>query len=42
MTGALHRAGAKLVAGTDMNFVGVFPGVSLHRELEDLVAVGPP
>ena len=40
MTRALHEAGAKLVAGTDMNFVGVFPGLSLHRELEDLVAAG--
>ncbi|UCF98816.1 MAG: amidohydrolase family protein [Spirochaetaceae bacterium] len=40
MTRALHQAGARLVAGTDMNFVGVFPGVSLHRELANLVAAG--
>lgn len=40
MTRALHEAGARLVAGTDMNFVGVFPGSSLHRELEGLVEAG--
>lgn len=33
MTRALYEAGAPIVAGTDMNFLGVYPGISLHQEL---------
>lgn len=41
LTGALHRAGVPLVAGTDaMGYPLVTPGASLHRELELLVASG--
>lgn len=41
MTGALHRAGVPLLAGTDAA-PGVFivPGFSLHDELAELVAAG--
>jgi imidazolonepropionase-like amidohydrolase len=37
---ALHRAGVPIVAGTDAPNAGVEHGISLHRELELLVAAG--
>lgn len=40
MTGALHQARARLVLGTDTNFVGVFPGWAAQRELELLAEAG--
>ncbi len=41
VTGALHRAGVSLMAGTDaMGFPLVTPGSSLHRELQLLVESG--
>ena len=41
VTGALHRAGVRLMAGTDaMGFPLVTPGTSLHRELQLLVESG--
>jgi len=41
VTGALHRAGVLLVAGTDARGIPqLAPAVSLHRELELLVASG--
>lgn len=36
--GRLHAAGVPLLAGTDLAVVGLFPGWSLHRELELLVS----
>ncbi len=39
-TGELHKAGVKLLAGTDMPQPFVFPGFSLHQELELLVRSG--
>ncbi len=36
LTGAAHRAGVKILAGTDY----IVPGADLHRELEHLVAAG--
>jgi hypothetical protein len=39
-TGALNKAGVKLLAGTDMPQAFVFPGFSLHEELELLVRSG--
>lgn len=39
-TGELHKAGVKLLAGTDMPQAFVFPGFSLHEELELLVRSG--
>ena len=38
--GALHRAGAPVLAGTDTFDAFVLPGVSLHQELAFLVAAG--
>jgi len=40
MTRALYEAGAPIVAGTDMNFLGVYPGISLHQEMEFLRDAG--
>jgi len=41
LTGALHRAGVSIVAGTDaMGVELVAPGFSLHRELRLLVEAG--
>ena len=41
VTGALHRAGVSLVAGTDANGMPrLAPGPSLHRELELLIESG--
>ncbi len=37
---AFHRAGVKLMAGTDTPQPYVFPGVSLHDELANYVAAG--
>lgn len=37
---AFHRAGGKVVAGSDTPNPFVIPGVSLHQELERLVAAG--
>ena len=36
----LHRAGVRLIAGTDAPYPGVFQGEGLHRELELLVEAG--
>ena len=36
LTGAAHRAGVKILAGTDY----IVAGIDLHRELEQLVAAG--
>jgi imidazolonepropionase-like amidohydrolase len=38
--GAMHRAGVKILAGTDTPNPYVFPGSSLHDELELLVRAG--
>jgi imidazolonepropionase-like amidohydrolase len=38
--GDLHRAGVKLLAGTDAGNEGIEPGASLHEELELLVEAG--
>jgi imidazolonepropionase-like amidohydrolase len=40
ITGELHRAGARLLAGTDANMLAPAHGTSLHRELELLVEAG--
>ncbi len=40
LTGRAHAAGVKVLAGTDANDTFVFPGSSLHDELEELVAAG--
>lgn len=40
LTGESHRAGVKIMAGTDSNDTMVFPGFSLHDELLNLVAAG--
>ncbi len=34
MLRALHEAGCPLLVGTDMNFLGVYPGIATHREME--------
>ena len=39
-TGALHRAGVRILAGTDAPAPGTAHGLSLHRELELLVQSG--
>ncbi|MGA6163003.1 amidohydrolase family protein [Amycolatopsis magusensis] len=39
-TGALHRAGVPIMAGTDTGSPWVFPGFSLHEELAYLVDAG--
>jgi hypothetical protein len=39
---ALHRAGARLLVGSDAGIDVVDPGVSLHDELEEFVAAGIP
>jgi imidazolonepropionase-like amidohydrolase len=36
----LHRAGARFATGTDVGFMGVIPGFSVHDELELLTRVG--
>jgi imidazolonepropionase-like amidohydrolase len=40
LVGAFHRAGVKLAAGTDAPNPFVFPGLSLHEELANLVEAG--
>jgi imidazolonepropionase-like amidohydrolase len=40
LTGDAHRAGVKILAGTDANDTYVFPGFSLHDELAELVQAG--
>jgi len=40
MVGAMHRAGVKILAGTDTPNPYVFPGSGLHDELELLVKAG--
>jgi hypothetical protein len=42
LLGALHRAGAKLLVGTDTPNPFVIPGWSLHEELDNFVAAGLP
>jgi hypothetical protein len=39
-TRALHDRGVRLLAGTDSPLPTLVPGFALHRELEELVAVG--
>jgi len=38
--GMAHEYGIKILTGTDTPVIGVVPGISLHRELELLVAAG--
>jgi imidazolonepropionase-like amidohydrolase len=40
LAGEMHRAGVRILAGSDSLDPYNFPGISLHRELELLVAVG--
>lgn len=40
VVGQMHRAGVRLVTGTDMSAGVVHPGFSMHEELELLVQVG--
>jgi len=40
LVGALHAAGARLLAGTDSGIDATEPGMSLHDELDELVASG--
>jgi imidazolonepropionase-like amidohydrolase len=40
LTGAIHRAGVKLLAGTDAGNPFAFPGFSLHDELGFMVQAG--
>ena len=40
LTAALHRAGVRLLAGTDAGALYSYPGFSLHDELELLVEAG--
>ena len=40
IVGSLHRAGVPVLAGTDAPMPGVYPGYSLHDELERLVDSG--
>jgi imidazolonepropionase-like amidohydrolase len=42
LVGALHRAGVRLMTGTDAPGTGVFPGFSLHDELAFFVEGGVP
>lgn len=40
LVGQMHRAGVRLLAGTDTPYPLVVPGLSLHEELELLVGAG--
>jgi imidazolonepropionase-like amidohydrolase len=40
LVGALHAAGARLLAGTDSGIDATQPGASMHDELDELVASG--
>jgi imidazolonepropionase-like amidohydrolase len=42
LVGKLHRAGVRLLAGTDTGALDCYPGFSLHDELELLVKAGLP
>jgi imidazolonepropionase-like amidohydrolase len=39
---ALHEAGIRLLTGTDLGFVYIYPGSGVHDELERLVEAGLP
>ena len=38
----MYAAGMQIFVGTDSGVHGVFPGASLHREIETLVELGMP
>ena len=40
LTGKAHRAGVKILAGTDANDTYCFPGLSIQDELKELVTAG--
>jgi imidazolonepropionase-like amidohydrolase len=40
LVGRMHRAGVRLLAGTDSACQGGLPGYALHHELKELVAAG--
>ena len=40
LTKVFHDKGGRLMTGTDSLFPGLVPGFAVHRELEELVAVG--
>jgi imidazolonepropionase-like amidohydrolase len=40
IVGMMHRAGVRLIAGTDMGAVYVIPGFSIHDELQLMVEAG--
>jgi hypothetical protein len=40
LTGKAHRAGVKILAGTDANDSYCFPGLGIHDELHELVKAG--
>ncbi|MEX2527654.1 MAG: amidohydrolase family protein [Gemmatimonadota bacterium] len=40
VTGAIHKRGGVIIAGTDTPLEFTIPGISLHRELQHLVAAG--
>jgi imidazolonepropionase-like amidohydrolase len=42
LVGRLHQAGIPVLTGSDAPTPGTFPGISLHEELEELVAAGMP
>jgi Amidohydrolase family len=42
LVGELHRAGVRVLAGTDLGTPWIYPGASLHDELELLVEAGLP
>jgi imidazolonepropionase-like amidohydrolase len=42
ITGLAHRAGVRIMTGTDANDTMIVPGFSLHREFELLASAGLP
>ncbi len=42
LTGKAHRAGVKILAGSDANDTYCFPGFGIHDELQELVKAGLP
>ena len=40
LTGKAHRAGVKILAGTDANDTYAFPGLGMHDELQELMKAG--
>ncbi len=40
LTGKAHRAGVRILAGSDANDTYCFPGFGLHDELQELVKAG--